>query len=225
VGSHSEAKERYAIDFGTQYNLLLASTDGWVRLAKGNSKTGGCSPGYGALANYVVLYWADGSGRESLYLHLSKLDAGIKEGAYVKRGAPIGYSGDTGYTCGAHLHYQVQKGARGPNDRASHWWLTSVKAPFVEGHPEKPQTMKSQNSPTDSVSVACQKPALDLAIDEKPLTASEKTECKNLLRPAVLTCDSSSAESKWLFDCDSGSKVLCKTKCQECDFGENDVCI
>jgi murein DD-endopeptidase MepM/ murein hydrolase activator NlpD len=168
VGGHSLAKEHFAIEFGTQYNLLLASTDGWVRLAKGSSKTGGCSPSYGAQANYVVLYWADGSGRESLYLHLSKLDPDIKVGAFVKRGAPIGYSGSTGYSCGAHLHYQVQKGARGPNDRTSHWWLTAVKAPFVEGHPEKQLTMKSQNSPTDSVSLACQKPALDLALDEKP---------------------------------------------------------
>ena len=43
----------------------------------------------------------------TVYAHLSKFAAGIKEGARVKQGRIIGYVGSTGMSTGSHLHYEV----------------------------------------------------------------------------------------------------------------------
>ena len=44
---------------------------------------------------------------ETLYAHMSKFAAGIKEGKKVKQGQIIGYVGSTGMSTGPHLHYEV----------------------------------------------------------------------------------------------------------------------
>ena len=43
----------------------------------------------------------------TIYAHLSKFAAGIKEGVRVKQGRIIGYVGSTGMSTGPHLHYEV----------------------------------------------------------------------------------------------------------------------
>ena len=43
----------------------------------------------------------------TVYAHLSKFGAGIKEGVRVKQGRIIGYVGSTGMSTGPHLHYEV----------------------------------------------------------------------------------------------------------------------
>ena len=47
-----------------------------------------------------------GNGYESLYLHLSSV--AVAPGQTVSRGDLVGYSGQTGWSCGPHLHFQVQ---------------------------------------------------------------------------------------------------------------------
>ena len=47
------------------------------------------------------------SSYSTIYAHLSKFAAGIKEGVRVKQGRIIGYVGSTGMSTGPHLHYEV----------------------------------------------------------------------------------------------------------------------
>lgn len=105
-GSHT-GYNAYAWDFGMPVGTpIVAASSGVVRAAKGDSAGGGCDPAFVDEANYVVVTRSDGF--ESLYVHLSAV--AVPVGAVVHRGDLVGYSGQTGYSCGPHLHYQVQPG-------------------------------------------------------------------------------------------------------------------
>jgi murein DD-endopeptidase MepM/ murein hydrolase activator NlpD len=104
-GSHVGAGA-WAWDFGTPLGTpIRAAHFGTVRLVKGNSTIGGCSSVYANDANYVIV--DQGNGYESLYLHLSSVT--VSAGQAVNRGDLVGYSGQTGWSCGPHLHFQVQR--------------------------------------------------------------------------------------------------------------------
>ncbi|HEU5059334.1 MAG TPA: peptidoglycan DD-metalloendopeptidase family protein [Kofleriaceae bacterium] len=96
----------FAMPVGTP---VLAAHDGTVRKSRAVGHQGCCSPSCGDYANYVVIDRGDGT--ESLYLHLSK--ALVSAGDHVTRGDLIGKSGESGYACGAHLHFQMQKSPSG----------------------------------------------------------------------------------------------------------------
>lgn len=49
-----------------------------------------------------------GSGKETLYAHMSGYKRGIKRGKHVKQGQTIGFVGSTGRTTGPHLHYEFR---------------------------------------------------------------------------------------------------------------------
>jgi murein DD-endopeptidase MepM/ murein hydrolase activator NlpD len=84
---------------------IVAAMDGVVRLARGDSTSGGCDISYAKDSNYVVL--AHANGLETQYLHFSKVT--VKPGDAVKAGDLIGYSGKTGWACGAHLHFKLAR--------------------------------------------------------------------------------------------------------------------
>lgn len=120
--THTSAISTWAYDFSMNVGTpLWATTSGTVALIKENSSTGGCNSAYANLANYVVIN-NDNSNTASLYLHLNTNGATVSVGQHVNQGDLIGYSGQTGYSCGAHLHFQVQ-------DRGS-WWLQSHQVIF-----------------------------------------------------------------------------------------------
>jgi murein DD-endopeptidase MepM/ murein hydrolase activator NlpD len=75
---------------------VLATADGHVVAA-------GPRGGYG---NAVEI--KHGSGISTLYAHLSGFASGIRTGARVRQGEPIGYVGATGYATGPHLHYEFK---------------------------------------------------------------------------------------------------------------------
>ncbi|HJV02255.1 MAG TPA: M23 family metallopeptidase [Burkholderiaceae bacterium] len=65
----------------------------------------GTQNGYG---NVIVLkHWANYS---TAYAHMSRFAAGIKKGSKVSQGDVIGYVGTTGWSTGAHLHYEFRVG-------------------------------------------------------------------------------------------------------------------
>jgi murein DD-endopeptidase MepM/ murein hydrolase activator NlpD len=108
VGSHLQ-NDTYAWDFRMPVGTPVVSAyDGVVRLAKGDSTQGGCDPSFAKFSNYVVV--AHPNGYETQYLHFSEVT--VKVGDKVKRGELLGYSGKTGWACGAHLHFKVARPVR-----------------------------------------------------------------------------------------------------------------
>lgn len=98
-------KAHKGIDFAAaQGTPIRASGDGVVDFA-------GVQGGYG---NFVVLkHWANYT---TAYGHMMRFAPGIHKGAKVNQGDVIGYVGTTGWSTGAHLHYEfrVNNEARDP---------------------------------------------------------------------------------------------------------------
>ena len=85
------------VDFAApQGTRVIASADGHVVAAGGRG-------GYG---NAVEI--RHGGGVTTLYAHLSGFAKGIRAGARVRQGEPIGYVGATGFATGPHLHYEFK---------------------------------------------------------------------------------------------------------------------
>lgn len=103
TGSHLQ-NDTYAWDFRMPIGTpIVAAQDGKVRMARGDSTQGACDPKMAPYANYVVINH-DG-GLETQYLHFSAVV--VKPGDTVRKGQLIGYSGNTGWSCGPHLHFKV----------------------------------------------------------------------------------------------------------------------
>ncbi len=103
--SHS-GQYAYAFDFGMpRGHNVVAARNGRVVSVKGNSRSGGCSSWYMPYANFIRIRHIDGS--DTVYVHLDSVS--VRQGQYVRRGQVIGKSGQTGWSCGAHLHFDRRK--------------------------------------------------------------------------------------------------------------------
>jgi murein DD-endopeptidase MepM/ murein hydrolase activator NlpD len=103
TGSHLQ-NDTYAWDFRMPIGTpIVAAQEGKVRMARGDSTQGACDPKMAPYANYVVIDHA--GGLETQYLHFSAVV--VKPGDPVRKGQLLGYSGNTGWSCGPHLHFKV----------------------------------------------------------------------------------------------------------------------
>ncbi len=99
-------KDLFAYDFQMPLGTpVVAARDGIVALIKTDSSVGGADKSYIDKANFISVYHQDGS--IANYFHLGKNGAAVKEGQFVRKGDIIGYSGNTGFTSGPHLHFEV----------------------------------------------------------------------------------------------------------------------
>jgi murein DD-endopeptidase MepM/ murein hydrolase activator NlpD len=131
TGSHVE-NDSWAWDFRMPVGTpVVAATDGVVRMSRGDSTQGACDPAYAAYANYVVIDTP--AGIETQYLHFSKVL--VKAGDRVHAGDLIGYSGETGWACGAHLHFKVA------THRTEGWNNPSIPALLVGYGDPKVETL------------------------------------------------------------------------------------
>jgi len=73
----------------------------------GSYNYGECGCGYG-LGNYVVVkHYQSGETFYTFYVHLQDVPAGLDEGDKVNTNTLIGFVGNTGYSMGAHLHFEI----------------------------------------------------------------------------------------------------------------------
>ena len=99
---------KYAIDWNMTIGTPVhAARSGYVIDIKENSNIAGKTKQYLDKANYIKILHNDGS--FGVYAHLKYKGIIVKEGQYVSKGSLIGYSGNTGYSSGPHLHFHVGK--------------------------------------------------------------------------------------------------------------------
>lgn len=119
----------FAMPEGTS---VTAARAGMVILTKADSDIGGPDKKYSNDANYISILHADGT--IASYLHFKKDGIVAKEGMPVQQGQLIGYSGNTGFSDGPHLHFELMNafGAKSlPNFR------------WKKGAPELPSNHKA----------------------------------------------------------------------------------
>ncbi len=112
-GSYSHTgPDQYAIDFKMPVGTpVYAAREGMVVKAKVDSTTGGPNRSYLNSANYILIRHADGT--LANYAHLRKNGTRVTVGQNVRAGELIGYSGNTGFSSGPHMHFSVFKTRNG----------------------------------------------------------------------------------------------------------------
>lgn len=105
--THNNEQNEFALDFDMPIGTpVTAARDGVVIEIKEDSNAGGTGSFYEDKANYITIYHNDGS--FSYYVHLKKDGSLVKIGDKVAAGQIIGYSGNTGYSSGPHLHFTIR---------------------------------------------------------------------------------------------------------------------
>ncbi|MFA6630372.1 MAG: M23 family metallopeptidase [Sulfuricurvum sp.] len=98
----------YAVDFPVPVGTpVYAAREGTVVGAESRNNLGGTSAEYRQYANYVIIEHSDGT--MGNYYHLKQGGVAVAIGQKVMRGDLLGYSGNTGYSSGPHLHFSVSK--------------------------------------------------------------------------------------------------------------------
>lgn len=111
-GYHGETSHKglsaYAVDFPVpEGTAVYAAREGMIVGAESSNTLGAPSPEYRQYANYVIVEHADGT--MGNYYHLKNNGVSVKIGQKIQKGELLGYSGNTGYSSGPHLHFSVSK--------------------------------------------------------------------------------------------------------------------
>jgi murein DD-endopeptidase MepM/ murein hydrolase activator NlpD len=109
-GSTHRGREAYAYDLATSIGTpVYAMMPGVVLSVRDGYPDTGGDFSKAAKFNYVMIEQADGY--RAAYVHLQhgfRSKAGVKAGDRIQQGQLIGYSGNSGYSSGPHLHIELQ---------------------------------------------------------------------------------------------------------------------
>ncbi|MDN5781396.1 MAG: M23 family metallopeptidase [Luteimonas sp.] len=102
--SHADAENRHAVDFAAPPGtVVFAARDGVVMQVEMSAAT---ATGHHGDANLIRILHDDGT--MAVYAHLAPDGALVRPGQRVRRGRPIGVSGNSGASTGPHLHFAIQ---------------------------------------------------------------------------------------------------------------------
>ncbi|NOQ76751.1 MAG: peptidoglycan DD-metalloendopeptidase family protein [Methylococcaceae bacterium] len=105
--SHTDEQNKYAVDLMMPINTPVhAARAGVVIEVNNDFFQGGTKQAYKSRANSIRILHEDGS--MAVYAHLALETAQVYPGLKVYAGQLIGYSGNTGFSSGPHLHFAVQ---------------------------------------------------------------------------------------------------------------------
>ncbi len=108
---------RYAVDFDMKKGTrVYAAREGIVVKTKSDSNKVGWGEEFAKYGNHITIVHSDST--FGTYYHLRKNGVAKQVGDRVRRGEFIGYSGNTGYSSGPHLHFAVFK-AKNEKETAS----------------------------------------------------------------------------------------------------------
>lgn len=103
-----QGDNRFAIDFAMHRGTRVhAARAGIVAGIKNDSQTSGSTEDFLDFANYVIIEHVDGTLGE--YAHLKFEGILVAVGDRIEQGQLLGYSGNTGYSKGPHLHFSVRR--------------------------------------------------------------------------------------------------------------------
>ena len=102
----------HAVDFGMPEDTPVhAARGGVVEVVVDRFSEGGEDPSLRDRVNMILIRHGDGTYAE--YVHLRKAGAKVKPGQRVRARQLLGFSGNTGYSQGPHLHLAVFRAVDG----------------------------------------------------------------------------------------------------------------
>jgi murein DD-endopeptidase MepM/ murein hydrolase activator NlpD len=105
--SHTDEQNFYAADIAIPIGTpVYAARSGLVVEVDNDYFKSGTNKAYGSEANSIRILHDDGA--MTVYAHLELEKAQVYPGLKVVAGQMIGYSGNTGFSSGPHLHFAVQ---------------------------------------------------------------------------------------------------------------------
>ncbi|MDR2093789.1 MAG: M23 family metallopeptidase [Azoarcus sp.] len=111
--THDSDHLRNAVDFGLpEGTLVTAARAGTVVEVKDGFTVGRLDPALAGRANRVIVVHSDNT--LGHYLHLAPKRVLVRPGQRVDVGEALAYSGNTGYSGGPHLHFDVRRAAVEP---------------------------------------------------------------------------------------------------------------